>query len=106
MFKFGSEEEVHAGIEIELCRPLQGSRTFCEIPGVPALEKQRFHPWLTCGHAVGVLLSGPGTDELMVPNGLSPDYYPHFFVVLIFKELLYISRIDPSMKTTDFRICR
>jgi hypothetical protein len=49
---------------------------FCEIPGVPALEKQRFHPWLTCGHAVGVLLSGPGTDELIVPNGLSPDYYP------------------------------
>jgi hypothetical protein len=50
-------------------------------------------------------MSGPGTDELVVPNRLSPDDDPHFLSRADFKGTLYISRIDPSMKTTGFRIC-
>ena len=60
----------------------------------------------TPAYIVGdVLLSGRGTDELIVSNGLSPYYYPPVFSRADFKGFLYISRIDPSMKTADFRIC-
>ena len=101
MFKLGSEEEVHGGIERALCRPYRAQGHYVKYHGF----REALHPWLTCGHAVGVLVSEPGTDELVVPNGLSPDYYPHFLSRADFKGLLYISRIDSSMKTTDFRIC-
>jgi hypothetical protein len=50
---------------------------FMAVPGVLALEKQRFHPRLSCGRTVGALLSGPGTDELIVTNSLNFD--PTFF---------------------------
>jgi hypothetical protein len=71
-----------AELKLHCAGPYRAQEHFVKYQGF----REALHPWLTCGHAVGVLLSGPGTDESIVPNGLSPDYYQHFLIVLISKD--------------------
>jgi hypothetical protein len=61
------------GLKVNCAGPYRAQGHFVEDQGF----REALHPWPSCGHAFGVLFSGPCTDELIVPNGLSPDYYPH-----------------------------